>query len=300
MRIRIACMAAATLAALAPPAQSAQNITKRAAVAADVAVDVSNVQGRVDVSAWDRNEVELVAVLESDKDTLDFVASEREVRIEVRRPEKHKHWNGDDDDAILTLRVPKGTRLAVSTVSADLAVTGVRGVQRLNTVSGDLRTQAFDESVSTRSVSGDITLSGQGGKAAVTSDNVSGNSVITGIRGSFDGETVSGDIDVTIGAAERLNAKTVSGDLRASAELTSAARVSLGSVSGEISLAIKPPVNAEFEADSFSGDIESCFGAQARSRSKYGPGKELRHTQGNGGARVYVKTLSGEISLCDR
>jgi DUF4097 and DUF4098 domain-containing protein YvlB len=293
-------MAAATLAALAPPADAAQNITKRAVVAADVAVDVSNVQGRVDVSAWDRNEVELVAVLESDKDTLDFVASEREVRIEVRRPEKHKHWNGEDDDANLTLRVPRGTRLAVSTVSADLAVTGVRGVQRLNTVSGDLRTQAFDESVSTRSVSGDITLSGQGGKAMVNTDNVSGNSVVTGIRGSFDGETVSGDIDVSIAAAERLNAKTVSGDLRASAELTSAARVSLGSVSGEIRLAIKPPVNAELEADSFSGDIESCFGGKARSRSKYGPGKELRHTEGNGGARVYVKTLSGEISLCDR
>jgi len=300
MRIRTAFLAAATIAALAPPAFAAQNITKRAAVAADAAVDVSNVQGRVDVTAWDRNEVELLAVLESDKDTLEFVASEREVRIEVRRPERHKHWDGEDDDANLTLRVPKGVRLAVSTVSADIGVSGVRGEQRLNTVSGDLRTQAFDESVSTRSVSGDITLSGQGGKGAVSTDNVSGSSVVTGIRGAYDGGAVSGDIDVSIAAAERLNAKTVSGDVRANAELTSAARVSLGSVSGEISLAIKPPVNAEFEADSFSGDIESCFGAQARSKSKYGPGKELRHTQGSGGARVYVKTLSGEISLCDR
>ncbi|MGQ0430203.1 MAG: DUF4097 family beta strand repeat-containing protein [Gammaproteobacteria bacterium] len=300
MTIRTALLTAAALAAIAPPALAAETITKRAAVAADASIDVSNVQGRVDVTAWDRNEVELTAVLESDKDKLEFEASESAVHIKVRRPDDHKRWHDDEDDANLTLRVPKGARLTVGTVSADIGVSGVRGEQRLNTVSGDLRTQAFDEPVGVRAVSGDVTVAGQGGKAGVSTDSVSGTTVVTGIRGSFEGEAVSGDIDVTVAAAERLSAKTVSGDLRASAELSQSARVNLGSISGEVRLTVRPPVNAEFELDSFSGDIESCFGGKARSKSQYGPGKELRMTQGNGSARVYVKTLSGEISICDR
>jgi DUF4097 and DUF4098 domain-containing protein YvlB len=92
----------------------------------------------------------------------------------------------------------------------------------------------------------------------------------------------------------------VSGDIAVTTDLTADARVDMESISGEIGLIVKPPVNAEFEIESFSGDIESCFGGKARATSKYGPGSELRMTQGNGGARVHLQTLSGDISVCDR
>ena len=74
----------------------------------------------------------------------------------------------------------------------------------------------------------------------------------------------------------------------------------MGSVSGTITLKIKPPVNADFDIESFSGDIENCFGPKSRDTSKYTPGSELNFTQGSGGARVEIETLSGEISVCDR
>jgi len=32
--------------------------------------------------------------------------------------------------------------------------------------------------------------------------------------------------------------------------------------------------------------------------SKYAPGKELRFTEGDGSARVLIKTLNGGINLC--
>lgn len=300
MTIRFTLITAAAIAALAQPALAAQNITKRATVHPDAVVDVSNVQGRVDVTAWDRSEVELVAMLESDKDRLEYEATPERVRVKVVRPNGGKRWNDDDEDAILTLRVPRDARLAVQTVSADIGIAGVRGEQRLDTVSGDLRTQAWDQPLIVRLVSGDATIAGQGGKSSVSLQNVSGDSVVTGIRGTFEGEAVSGDLDVSLAAAESLRAKTVSGELRASAELGPAARVELGSISGEIDFKGKPPVNAEFDIDSFSGDIASCFGEKARDKSKYGPGSELRMTQGAGGARVRIKTMSGDIRICDR
>jgi DUF4097 and DUF4098 domain-containing protein YvlB len=299
MSTRNAWLAAAILAAAVPPAIAEQQINKRVNVAPDATVEVSNVQGSVTITTWDRNEVELVADLENDRDELEFEATERSVRIEVERP-NGKYGRDDEDDAYLTLRVPSRARLIVDTVSAEIGVTGARGEQNLESVSGEVRTQAFDAPVRATSVSGEVTVTGNGGKAAVTTENVSGTSTVTGVRGNYHGEVVSGEINAVIAAGQQLELSSVSGDINLQAELTPSARVEMGSVSGTITLKIKPPVNADFDVESFSGDITSCFGPKARDTSKYSPGSELNFTQGSGGARVEIETLSGEISLCDR
>jgi len=298
MSIRNALLAAGLLAAAAPAALAQQTITKNAKVAPDATVEVSNVQGKVQITAWDKNEVDLLATLESSKDELEFEATERNVHIEVRRP--RGKYNSDEDDANLTIRVPRGARIIADTVSADIGVTGVRGEQSLQSVSGELRTQAFDAPLKATSVSGEIIVTGNGGKSPVSTENVSGTSTVTGVRGNYDGEAVSGEIHATVAAAERVELNSVSGDIELSVELGATSRLDLESVSGEIGLRIKPPVNADFDIESFSGDIENCFGQKARDTSKYTPGSELNFTQGSGGARVEIQTLSGEISVCDR
>ena len=299
MKTRNSWLAAAVLAAAVPPAMAQQQINKRVNVAPDATVEVSNVQGSVTITTWDKNEVELIAELESAKDELEFEATERNVRIEVERP-NGKYGRDDEDDAYLTLRVPSRARLIVDTVSAEIGVTGARGEQSLESVSGEVRTQAFDAPVRATSVSGEVTVTGNGGKAGVTTENVSGTSTVTGIRGNYHGEVVSGEINAVIAAAQQLELSSVSGDISLQAELTPTARVEMGSVSGMITLKIKAPVNADFDIESFSGDIENCFGQKARDTSKYAPGSELNFTQGSGGARVEIETLSGEISVCDR
>ena len=298
MSIRNAWLSAAILAAIAGPASAEQTITKHATVAPDATVEISNVQGSVEVTAWDRNEIELVAELESSKDELEFEATEKHVRIEVDRP--HGHYDHDDeDDANLTLHVPQGARLIIDTVSADIAIVGVKGEQSLESVSGTVETQAFDSPLKLSSVSGEVIATGHGGKAEVSTENVSGTTTVTGIRGNYSGEVVSGSINATIAAAERLDVSTVSGDIEIHADLSPTARVTMESVSGEVALMAKPPVNAEFSLESFSGMIKNCFGQTARKTSKYTPGKELDFTQGSGGARVEIQTLSGVASICD-
>ena len=307
MSIRNVCLAAAALAALcahglagAETSADGQPIMKRAAVAADATVEVSNVQGRVEVATWDKNEVELVAELESPKDELEFEATDRYVRIEVDRPNGKYGHHDDEDDAILTLRVPKGIRLIVDTVSADISVSGLRGEQKLESVSGEVETQAFDAPVRASSVSGEVSVVGNGGKATVTTENVSGSTTVGGIRGDYHGEVVSGEIHATVAAAQKVELNSVSGDITFNVELTPTSRISMESVSGTLGLRLKPPVNAEFDVETFSGDIENCFGPKARDTSKYTPGSELNYTQGSGGARIEMQTLSGEISICDR
>lgn len=298
MSIRIPLLTAAVLAILSQAAAAEQTHNKRATIAPDATIDISNVQGSVNVTAWDRNEVELTAHLESDKDELEFEATERQVRIEVRRPDRHRYR--EEDDATLTLKVPKGARLNVETVSADITVDGVRGEQRLESVSGALETRAYDQLLSLHAVSGEITVAGSGGKAPLKTENVSGTTIVSGVRGVFEGATVSGSIDASIAAVERLHVETVSGDADIKAELAEGSRVEMESVSGTLTLVTKPPVNADFEIESFSGDIEACFGPKPRDKRKYGPGSELDFTQGKGGARVVIESLSGDINICDR
>lgn len=297
MNIRISLVIAAVLLAAVPPAQAAQNLSRHATVAPNAKVDVSNVAGRIDVTAWDRNEVELTAMLESDKDQLEFEASEQQVSIEVIKPH---HDDRGSSDAVLTLKIPRGAKLSAETVSADVTVAGVKGEQRLNAVSGDVRTEAYDEPVTLETVSGDGTVVGTGGKAAVSISSISGLAEARGIRGGFDGEVVSGKLKAEIAAAEAISLDSVSGDIEARVELTPDSRVEMESVSGAIAFTIKPPVNAEFDVESFSGQIDSCFSAKARDRSRHGSGSELNFTQGSGGASVHIESMSGDIKVCDR
>jgi hypothetical protein len=297
MNTRTIWLAAAILAAVAAPAAAQQNITKRATVEPDATVEVSNVQGTVDITAWDKNEVELVAVLESAKDELEFEATPRKVRIEVERPASR--FGRDQEDARLTLRVPRGVRLEVDTVSADIAVVGVHGPQALESVSGEIRTQAFDSPVSAAAVSGDVSITGMGGKAEISTGNVSGTSTVTGARGDYQGAAVSGEIRATVAAAADVEVSSVSGEIELNAELAPAGEIDMETVSGSLTLNLKPPVNADFDLESFSGDIEVCFGPKSRSASKYTPGSELVFTHGEGGARVALESLSGEIRVCD-
>jgi DUF4097 and DUF4098 domain-containing protein YvlB len=93
--------------------------------------------------------------------------------------------------------------------------------------------------------------------------------------------------------------ESVSGDVRAVLSLAEGGRVDMQSVSGDVKLRFGQPVNGEFDVETFSGDIENCFGPKPGRKSKYGPGTELRFTQGSGNGRVKVQTLSGDATLCD-
>ena len=72
--------------------------------------------------------------------------------------------------------------------------------QSLESVSGEIGTQAFDAPVKATSVSGEITITGNGGKSDVSTENVSGGSTVTGVRGNYAGEVVSGEIRATVAA----------------------------------------------------------------------------------------------------
>lgn len=289
-------------ALLASPAVAVQNIDQTLKTGASPAVDISNVAGKVTVRGWDRKEVQVTGVIEYDKDEFEFTADDKRVVIKVRpekqedgRFESHHH----ERDAVLDIKVPAGSSLNIQTVSADIDVDGIRGTQRLESVSGDVETLVLEAALDVRTVSGDANVRGQG-KAPATLATVSGDLTARGLQGEVEAKSVSGELDIDVADATRLRLKSVSGEINAQAGLTGSARAEIETVSGGVMLKLKPPVNAEFDVESFSGAIENCFGHEAQRKSKYAPGSELRFTQGGGGASVRIGTLSGDVSFCDR
>lgn len=297
MNIRYAVIATSVLLAT-PAAQAVQNIDRSLPTGATPSVEISNVQGRVTVTAWDQQVVKVTGTIENDQTEFEFVGDQRHVVIKVRPESGKSHRN--HDEAILDIKVPAGASLDINTVSADIDVQGVRGEQRLQAISGGVTTVAYSEQLDIRTISGDAVVNGTGGKGRIDVQSVSGGVTVRGVDGEVEAQSVSGNVELDLGTATRLSLETVSGNLKASLTLASDARLDAESVSGHVDVRFAKPVNGEFEFETFSGNIENCFGPKAERKSKYAPGTELRFTQGSGGARVSVDTLSGTISICDQ
>lgn len=291
-------VAIAIVAALAiPVAHAAQDIDRSLKTGASPSVEISNIQGKVTVTGWERQEVKVTGVIEHDKDELEFTADDKRVVIKVR-PEKDRQMGRRE--ARLEIKVPFASLLNAQTVSADIVVDGIRGTQRLESVSGDITTTVFDEALDLRTISGDAQVRGQGGKAGARLASVSGDLTARGLKGEVEARTVSGEMDVEVDGATRLGMKSVSGDVVARAGVAGAGRVEVETISGRVELSLQKPVDAEFDVGSHSGSIDNCFGPAPRRKSEHGPGLELRFTEGGGAARVRITTLSGNIGLCSR
>src|ERR1700758_346137 len=96
-------------------------------------VDISNVSGRVEVSGWDRPEVDVRAELGAGVERVDVTSDHGRTVVKVVLP--HPGHGGDAD---LRVKVPKESEVSVSAVSADVMTSGLLGMQRINTVSGDI------------------------------------------------------------------------------------------------------------------------------------------------------------------
>ncbi len=284
------------VAALALPfaASAGSPINKRTTADPAGLVEISNTSGTVTVSGWDRNEVEVTGELGKGTERLDFTKGDKVTRVKVVLPSRS--YNVDETDLIV--KVPAGSTLSINTVSADMTATGVRGMQRLQSVSGNVRTEASGEDIECRTVSGDVEINGSGKKGLVSITTVSGDVTAQRVAGEVNGSTVSGDFELGVGEMTRSRLRSTSGDLAVTAQLAPDARVDMESISGDVRLDLSGPLGAEFEVASFNGEISSCFGPKPVRTSEYAPGREWRHREGTGSARVRIKTLNGDVGIC--
>jgi DUF4097 and DUF4098 domain-containing protein YvlB len=190
--------------------------------------------------------------------------------------------------------------LDVTGVSADVVTSGVMGTQRLKTVSGWIEADISRADVEAKTVSGDVTLHSDGKPGELRVSSISGSIKLDHGAGDIEAVTVSGDLTAHVDPARSLRARTTSGTMVIKGKLAKDADVDLQTVSGDVRLRAEYEGGYEYEASTFSGDIRNCYNQAAEKTSQYGPGERLTGTRGNGSGHVRVKTMSGEIDLCDK
>ena len=295
-RIRsLAALAGACASLGLAAAAHAEEISERTPAEPQGQVEVSNTSGSVTITGWNKNEVEVAGDLGEGSERLEFTSSGGITRIKVVLPKK----THDVDDTDLDIRVPSRSSIAVNTVSADIVVRDVAGAQRLQTVSADISTEAVAEDVECKTVSGDITVVGAGQRGLLTITTVSGDAQVQHVAGEVNANTVSGNLNVNLGDTTRSRLRSTSGDLNLHGKLVGDARLDAESISGDVRVDLDTPIAADFEVSTFNGEIRNCFGPKSSRTDEYAPGRELRFREGTGSTgRVRIKTLNGDISLC--
>lgn len=284
-------LALACLAAL--PALAGTPIDQIRPLDARGRIEIENLKGRVEVRAWDRQEVKVTGTLGDGVEKFSMEGDRRNLRIEVKYPSR----SGRSEPTVLVVQVPILADLEVETVSADIDVHGIASRElSLESVSGDIAANGAPREARIESVSGDVRLTLNSPDVSV--DTVSGELILQGrLNGEVSLETVSGNLRMD-GLGERLrslSAGTVSGDMDLKTALADGGEIRLESVSGDLVLRLPRDLSAEVSGESFSGDLSA---PDARiQREEFGPGSSFQARYGAGKGEVRMETFSGDATL---
>jgi DUF4097 and DUF4098 domain-containing protein YvlB len=258
-------------------------------------VEISNVSGTIEVTGSERADVAVHAEMQADVERVDVTSDHGRTVIKVVLPH---HSNNCACEAHLRVQVPKASELNVSAVSADLKLTGVSGAQRLNSVSGDTSTEIFGGDHELKSVSGSVKVRGHGQPARLHVSTVSGDVHLEHGAGDLEVSSVSGTLVLTLDTAHSVRTRTTSGYLRFEGKLTHGANFDASTVSGDLNVRASADDGYAYEVSTYSGDISDCFDVRPNKR---GPvGESLSGTRGEGAGHVRLRTMTGNVQLCDR
>lgn len=295
-------LAAAFCLAVAGSASAAtRTVEHQGRMPADGRVGVENIAGKVKVVGWDQAEIRVTGTLGEEVKELEFSAGERSVVI-VHYKDHHRGIGDDakdtwraDGGADLTIQVPRGCRLEVDVVAADLDVAGLSGEIEITSVSGTVEVRGACAKLEIDSVSGDVEIDGAGRHTEVAT--VSGSLMVRCDDADLDVETVTGDARVDCVSLRNLSANTVNGSVTMSGRPAAGATVEAESINGSLTLNVPADVSAAFEVTTFNGQIENAFGQKPERTDNYVPGQELAFTNGGGAAEIRLNSFNGKIAI---
>jgi len=256
-----------------------EKFAKTVPVAQDDKVVLRNISGDIEVKTWGKNEVRIDALkvakassLEKAKEnagkvTIEVNKENGVLRIETEYPkEKIKNLNVHVN---FSLMIPSQAAMNAKSVSGDITFEGIGGKAEAKSVSGDVAVFKAGKGAECESVSGDITAADVDG--GLHGKSVSGDLKMTNITGDTELHTVSGDINVQ-NVKGSLEAESVSGDVTLM-DVSEADEVRGKTLSGEIEYkgTIKP--DGKYSLASHSGNVEltipagSAFNLEAKTFS---------------------------------
>ena len=207
-----------------------------------------------------------------------------------------------------TIEVPHATQVTTSVASGSQDIRGVVGPVKIQSASGSIHVAQIERDAQLSTASGSVDASDVGddvransASGSVSVSNVRGDVRINAVAGAIhvtkasgrvEAETKAGSVDVQ-GVANDVKARSASGRLSIQGNPSSSCFWELKTASGPVELQVPASANFELSASAVSGDIRADVPIVIEEQGKH----SLRAHIGNGGARVEVRSASGNIRI---
>jgi hypothetical protein len=243
-------------------------------------VEVSSIRGPVEIVNGDGATAE-VHIIRSARTRADLEYHKVEVSQTgnslvvrgVQEPENRRSQNIQVDHHV-KLKLPRNIDLSVNSISGWLKVGDVDGPMQVSSISGPADIGNVGGKLEMRSISGSVEVGNVGADARLNS--ISGNLSLGQVNGSLD-------------------ASSVSGSLKATLLSLSPQGIHIRSVSGSIEIRFQSEVNADFKADSISGQVYLDMPNVTRDSEE--KSSHVRARIGGGGTPITISSVSGNIRL---
>jgi hypothetical protein len=203
---------------------------------------------------------------------------------------EHPGTDGSGGKSAIVVYLPRGARVSVKSVSANVDASGVSGW--FYSVSGSMRLSGAASSVEAESMTGSLDLDlTTPWLRARTGD---GHLLLRGAAEDVDVSTVTGTLDVATTTVRRGQFGSVSGDIHYVGSPASGAIMEFSSHSGNVELSLPASASGVFSLTSISGAIENGLSTV---RPTAAQPHSMRLSLGRGGSQVTVRTFKGAIRL---
>ena len=131
----------------------------------------------------------------------------------------------------------------------------------------------------------------------VNAHTVSGDIRIKATAGEVEARSVSGDVHLTNVRASQLRAETVSGNITYQGSAEGTGSFDLSSHSGDLRLEMPGNTAASLSLQTFSGDLSSQFPMTLQPGQNGRRNRKMEFTINGGGIRISAQTFSGNIHI---
>jgi DUF4097 and DUF4098 domain-containing protein YvlB len=265
--------------ASAPAADTTIAVTK------GTRLDVNNFSGRVTVTAWNRDEVQLHWTSSDDDAGIRIQRSSGEIRVA-------QDMRNGPTEIDLTINAPAWMALSLQGNETDIVVAGMTASVRAQSVDGDITLSGGADNVSVNSVSGAVRVDGTRGNLDIQS--VDGDITARAIVGTLTVQGVDGDVRLEEITSSAVRVTTVDGNIHFGGAIATNGTYSFKTHDGDIAIRPAGALNATVSVSTFSGDFES---ASPVTISGSQDGKRFSFTVGTGSARLELEAFDGQIRL---
>ncbi len=241
---------------------------------------IENAVGQIEIQGWDKNEV-------SGK-YIKWAASQEELSAtDVTLDYAHQEAGHRDRIWMRTIMPASGRAMVHYIIFVPRRIL----IEKIKTISGDVRIQDIEGRVIAETVSGDVGISDMSGD--IDAKTTSGDIRVQNMIGSIKMDSTSGDIRVeNLHLLGSNSVETISGDINLAIERLQAS-LSAETTSGDVTLKLPSEASARIVAETTSGDI-SGGGLTIQERPAHTSGVGIL---GRGENVISLTTLSGDISV---